>query len=150
MVGAPLFLQPICLTIATNILFLYNFSSPSFCVQPSQQSTRKIFSLLQIFCQSSWIKGPGSSWWSPIIQLTCRRWRRSTTESVYLSLDAPDQALEHWCLSCCAARIFLDNTQGHYPITLSVCMLLRLAFVNRSSGIAPRLFFFYLEPVTIS
>ena len=121
MVGAPLFLQPICLTIPTNTLFLYNFSFPSFCVQPSQQTTRKIFSLLQIFCQSSWIKGPGSSWWSPIIQLTCRRWRRSTTES---SLPA---------VGCTRS-----STRALVP---ELCMLLRLAFVNRSSGIAPRLFF---------
>ena len=31
--------------------YLCNFSPPSFCVQPSQQSTPKIFSLAQQFCQ---------------------------------------------------------------------------------------------------
>ena len=51
---SPLLAYKIILTIPTNTLFLYNsanFSPPSFCVQPSKQSTPKIFSLPQKFCQ---------------------------------------------------------------------------------------------------
>ena len=52
--NSPLLVYKIILTIPTNTLFLYNsanFSPPSFCVQPSKQSTPKIFSLPQKFCQ---------------------------------------------------------------------------------------------------
>ena len=57
----PLLVHKLILTIPTNSSFLY--TSPifdCFCVLPSQQSTRKIFSHLSFLANLGCVKGPAS------------------------------------------------------------------------------------------